>query len=116
MSRRSALAFLLAAFGAVFSAQAAVYRPGLHVARFSLNKKQVAPDLNYDLSTSSFSDYALQLVGDATVSKDKSVSNPITGTAHKWGEFYVYAYTGEIYLDASKTYVIGGGFDDGSAI
>lgn len=110
------LAFLLAAFGAVFSAQAAVYRPGLHVARFSLNKKQVAPDLNYDLSTSSFSDYALQLVGDATVSKDRSVSNPITGKAHKWGEYYVYAYTGEIYLDASKTYVIGGGFDDGSAI
>lgn len=108
------------------AASAVVYRPGLLQARFSgssLVPKGGEATLVENLRTQT--DYGMvgsldctygTLMANANGGNGETVYNNIwSGSTYQWSDYSLFAYEGEIFVEAGQTLAIGGCFDDGTA-
>ena len=118
-TKLTAAVLVLAASG---TASATVYRAGFKQGRFWLNNQKVQPDLTQDpyaatSSNGSVQDWTLSaMMANVTGNAGAKATNPVSNKSWDWQNYYVYAYAGEMWMDAAQTYQLGGNFDDGSAI
>lgn len=124
MRKQSAakLAATVLALAVCGTASATVYRAGFKQGRFWLNYQKVQPDLTQDPyaatgSSGSVQDWTLSaMMANVTGNAGAKGTNPVSNRSWDWQNYYVYAYAGEMWMDAAQTYQLGGNFDDGSAI
>ena len=129
MRLRHTLAALAAfAFAVVLPSQAnTVYFPGLWQSRFVqpspygfASQTNLAPPLTSNLVAVTAADYLDRtpgvVMGYNAGNGPADKQNPISGRKWGWHNYDVYAYEGEMFVEAGQTYQFYGRFDDGEAL
>ena len=126
--KKSILPALLACFALAPAAHAnTVHFPGLWQSQFAYpsdygfkTQTNVAAPLSSNLvavTTAAYLDRTPGVFMDTSAGNGPSPKqNPISGREWGWHNYDVYAYEGEMFVEAGKTYQFWGRFDDGEAL